>query len=113
MSFSVVGARSARRRVEFSNHPSSVWLRECSLLQLQQSPQNACECNRNVVTGLLLHAKLNHFRSLEQQRWNVPWSRKSPVRDHWVPTAPVSSHFRQAICPAHFLAIFQECFMLL
>ena len=53
MSFSVVGARSARRRVEFSNHPSSVRLRECSLLQLQQNPQNACECNGNVVTGRL------------------------------------------------------------
>ena len=77
MSFSVVGPRSARRRVEFRNHPSSVWLRECSLLQLHQSPQNACECNRNVVSGRL------------------------------------AARQTQAICPAHFLAIFQECFMLL
>jgi hypothetical protein len=53
MSFSVVGARSARRRVEFSNHPSSVSLRECSLLQFEESPRNACECNRSVVTGRL------------------------------------------------------------
>jgi hypothetical protein len=61
MSFSVVGARSARRRVEFSNHPSSVSLRECSLVQLQESRQNACECNRNVVSRLAAR-QTNHFR---------------------------------------------------
>src|SRR4029077_4050624 len=112
MSFSVVGARSACRRVEFSNHPSSVWLRECSLLQLQQNPQNGCECNGNVVTGRLAARQTQPLQISRATKMECA-VRSQPVRDHWVPTVPVSSHSRQAVCPAHFLAIFQECFMLL
>jgi hypothetical protein len=60
--------------------------------------------------AVLLHAKPNHFRSLEQPKMECAvTSQVSSSRS--LGPAPVSSHFRQAIDPAHFLAIFQECFM--
>jgi hypothetical protein len=76
-----------------------------------RNPAECSECNWNVVIRRLAARQTRPLQVSRTTKSSVGLIARLPFAVTWVP--PSEFGLSAAIRPAHFLAIFQECFMLL